>query len=108
MSAFRHPLDNSADDVDDSETLAIRAFGFLLNGEIEKERLFLRIGIRRVDSERPLRPEHMVATLDFLISNELTLLKFARTVELPPDAAYEARRLLSHQRAAVSGAAHFG
>lgn len=92
-----------ADTFDGSETLAIRAFGFLLNSGVETERLFSHIGIKQADLVRPLRPEQMAATLDFLIKNEAALLNFARTVDVPPHAAYEARRLLRHETAARSG-----
>lgn len=75
------------------EAVAFRALGFVANDQSELKRFLTRSGLSPADlSQRPLPRGHLAAILDFLIDNESALLKFARTVDLPPEAAYEARR----------------
>jgi hypothetical protein len=79
------------------EAVAIRALGFLASRRAELERFLAHTGLTHADLKRqPAEPEHLAAILDFLISHEPTLLEFSRAVDLPPEAAYEARRLFSH------------
>jgi|SRR5690349_657381 len=78
-----------------SEALALRAFGFIGGHPSERENFLSRCGLSSADlARRPVRPEHLVAALDFLIANEPALLAFAAVLELTPEAAYEARRLV--------------
>lgn len=80
---------------DDSEALALRAFGFIGGRPSEREDFLSRCGLSPADlGRRPVRPEHLVAALDFLIANEPALLAFTAVLDLTPDAAYEARRLV--------------
>jgi uncharacterized protein DUF3572 len=77
------------------EALALRAFGFIGGRPSEREDFLSRCGLSAADlARRPVRPEHLVAALDFLIANEPALLAFAAVLDLTPDAAYEARRLV--------------
>jgi hypothetical protein len=79
------------------EAVAIRALGFLAGRRPELERFLAHTGLSHADvKRRPADPEHLAAVLDFVISHETTLLEFSRAVDLPPEAAYEARRLFSH------------
>jgi hypothetical protein len=91
MSADRDPPFALAN----SEALALRAFGFIGGHPSERENFLSRCGLSPADlARRPVRPEHLVAALDFLIANEPALLAFAAVLELTPEAAYEARRLV--------------
>src|SRR5712692_7516402 len=80
--------------VQSSEALALRALGFIGARPSEREDFLSSFGLTTADlARRPVRPEHLAAALDFLIGNEAMLLAFAETLDLAPDAAYEARRL---------------
>jgi len=79
------------------EAVALRALGFLSKREADLQRLLADTGLSREQLRRPLQPRSMHAILDFLISHEKTLLDFARAVDLPPEAAYEARRLFNQE-----------
>jgi hypothetical protein len=82
------------------EAVAIRALGFLASRRADLERFLARTGLTHADLKRqPAEPEHLAAILDFVISQEATLLEFSRAVDLPPEAAYEARRLFGHMTA---------
>ena len=83
--------------LDHGEAVAVRALGFVSNDQRELKRFLARTGLSPADLRlRPLPRPHLAAILDFLIANESALLKFARTVDLPPEAAYEARRQFQH------------
>jgi uncharacterized protein DUF3572 len=83
---------------DHPEAVALRAVGFLQSRRLECERFLARAGLSEADlGRRPIQPEHLAAILDFLIANEATLLDFARTVDLLPETAYEARRLFDRR-----------
>src|SRR5712692_10507648 len=91
MSALQDPWAAAADH---AEAVALRAFGFVQSRRIERERFLARTGFSEAElGRRPIQLEHLTAILDFLIANEAALLDFARTADLPPEAAYEARRL---------------
>jgi len=78
------------------QTVAVRALGFLAGNRPEFDRFLSGTGLSRDDLDhRPIPGEHLAAILDFLIMNEPTLLRFSRVIELPPEAAYEARRKLA-------------
>jgi Protein of unknown function (DUF3572) len=82
---------------DSPEAVAIRALGFLSSRNGALDRFLSRSGLSPADlTRRPANPTHLTAILDFLITDETTLQEFARTVDLPPEAAYEARRLVGH------------
>ncbi len=76
------------------DTVAIRALGFLANNRDDLQRFLEWAGLSHADLRRhPLEPGHLAAVLDFLVMNETTLLDFSRKTDLPPEAAYEARRV---------------
>lgn len=82
---------------DSPETLAIRALGFVASRHGALDRFLLRTGLSSAElKQRPANPRHLTAILDFLITDEIALQEFARAVNLPPEAAYEARRLVGH------------
>ena len=74
------------------EALALRALGFFGNGRAELDRYLERSGLRGEVRTPPVRREVLSAVLDFLVANEAALILFAHAVDLPPEAAYEARR----------------
>lgn len=83
--------------LDNPEAVAMRALGFIASRHGELDRFLSRTGLSAADlTRRPANPRHLTAILDFLITDEPTLQEFARIVDLPPEAAYEARRLVSH------------
>jgi hypothetical protein len=87
---------------DHPEAVAIRAIGFLKSRRSERTRFLAGTGLTETDlGRRPVQPEHLAAIFDYLIANEAALLDFARATDLPPEAAYEARRLFA--RCARSG-----
>jgi hypothetical protein len=89
--------------LDHGEAVAFRALGFVANDQGELKRFLARSGLSPADlSQRPLPRGHLAAILDFLIDNESALLKFARAVDLPPEAAYEARRQFHRPRRKVT------
>ena len=83
--------------LDNPEAVAIRALGFIASRHNELGRFLSRTGFSSAELQRrPANPRYLTAILDFLITDETTLQEFARTVDLPPEAAYEARRLVGH------------
>jgi hypothetical protein len=76
-----------------AEMLAHRALGFLTRQRSALDRFLEQSGLRPYDLGRsPIPPEHLAAALDFLITNEPILVKFAEFVDLPLEAIYDARR----------------
>ena len=89
--------------LDNPEAVAMRALGFIASRHNELDRFLSRTGLSPADlNRRPANPRYLTAILDFLIKDETTLQEFARTVDLPPEAAYEARRLVGHGPAAAA------
>jgi hypothetical protein len=83
---------------DRAEALALRAAGYLKSNRAELDRFLRCTGVSSADLFlRPPRPEHLALILDFLISSERLLLAFAHAVDLPPEAAYDARRVYAHE-----------
>lgn len=78
--------------IDYPEALALRALGFFADGKVELDRYLEREGLRGEIRTPPVRREVLSAVLDFLVANEAALILFAHAVDLPPEAAYEARR----------------
>lgn len=79
------------------EAVALRALGFVTSDHAELERFLTRSGLSAADLRRqPVDRRHLSAVLDFLIADESVLSRFSRTVDLPTEAAYEARRLFNH------------
>jgi hypothetical protein len=77
------------------EAVALRALGFFGNGRrVELDRYLEREGLGGEVRTPPVRREVLSAVLDFLVTNEAALILFAHAVDLPPEAAYEARRKL--------------
>ena len=78
--------------LEESETLALRALGFL-------NREGPRLGLKPVDSRmRPIPAQVLAKVLDTLITDERALQAFATLIDRPPEAAYEARRHLGANR----------
>ncbi len=91
---------------DNPEALALRALGFVASHRNEKARFLSRMGLSPSDLARPLaKPRHLAAVLDFLLEDEAALQEFSRAVDLPLEAAYEARRLVRRNAAAAPEAA---
>lgn len=83
--------------LDNPEAVAMRALGFIASRHKQLDRFLSRTGLSSADlNRRPANPRYLTAILDFLIKDETTLQEFARAVDLPPEAAYEARRLVGH------------
>lgn len=83
--------------LDNPEAVAMRALGFIASHHRQLDRFLSRTGLSQAElTRRPANPRHLTAILDFLITDETALQEFARTVDLPPEAAYEARRLVGH------------
>jgi hypothetical protein len=81
--------------LDTPEAVAIRAWGFIASRHNALDRFLSRTGLSSAElNRRPANPRYLTAILDFLITDETALQEFARTVDLPPEAAYEARRLV--------------
>src|SRR5215469_11443469 len=84
--------------MDNPEAVAIRALGFIASRHNELDRFLSGTGLSSAElTRRPANPRYLTAILDFLIRDETTLQEFARAVDLPPEAAYEARRLVGHE-----------
>lgn len=80
---------------DSSFSMALRALAFVKSAQPIWRRFQSDAGLSCLDGrDRAPRPHELVALLDFLIADERTLRAFSRRVELPPEAAYEARRIL--------------
>ncbi len=89
--------------LDSPESVAIRALGFVASRRRELDRFLSRTGLSPADlKSRPANPHHLTAILDFLITDETALQEFSRTVDLPPEAAYEARRLVQQAPVRIS------
>lgn len=83
------------------EAVALRALGFVTNDRTELQRFLSRTGLSAADLQRqPIDRRHLSAVLDFLLDDETVLTRFTRAVDLPAEAAYEARRLFNHRTAA--------
>lgn len=84
------------DELDGPEALALRAAGFVIANRPALDSFLVEAGLSAAElSQRPIEPRHLAAVLDFLIAHEAVLLEFARRVDLPPEAAYEARRMFN-------------
>jgi len=80
---------------DHPENLALRALGFFGTGRrAELDRYLESSGLDGEVRTPPVRREVLSAVLDFLVANEAALILFAHAIDLPPEAAYEARRKL--------------
>jgi hypothetical protein len=74
------------------EAVALRALGFFPH-RAELDRFLASAGIDGEVRQPPVSREVMAKALDFLLENEAALIQFSHAVDLPPEAAYEARRL---------------
>jgi hypothetical protein len=94
MNDYRHAWTAMWDHPD---AVALRAIGFIAKDRAELERFLSSSGLTSADLARhPIEPEHLTAVFDYLITHETVLMNFARTVDLPPELAYEARRVFAH------------
>lgn len=83
--------------VNDPEALAMRAFGFIVGNRAALDRLLSLTGRSRADLDRePVDRELLMASLDFLITHEAALIEFSCALDVPLEAAYEARRRFRH------------
>ncbi len=81
-----------------SVTVALRALAFVRSDQPILRRFLSDSGLTHIDIDRPpLVPHHLAALLNFVIADEPVLQRFARKVGLPPEAAYEARRILGRR-----------
>jgi hypothetical protein len=93
------------DDLDGPEALALRATGFVMSQRLALDSFVTNAGLSAAELDRrPIEPRHLAAVLDFLIADEAMLLEFARRVGVPPEAAYEARRMFNQWRRRAVGA----
>jgi len=80
---------------DHARAVALRALGFVFGDRAYLDRFLCSVTISLSDLRRqPSSPANLAAVLDFIIDNELILLRFSRTIDLSVEAVYEARRLL--------------
>jgi hypothetical protein len=84
---------------DYSISVGLRALAFVRNDQPILRRFLSGSGLTYGDIDGcPLVPHHLATLLDFVIADEPILQKFVRKVGLPPEAAYEARRVLGRRR----------
>lgn len=89
------------------ETVALRAAGFVVGHGATRDRFIAEVGLPLSELSRcPILPQHLAAVLDFMIAHEPVLLAFVRSVDLPLEAAYEARRLVGRTRPPAGGREH--
>lgn len=85
-----------SDAIAKSENLGIRVVGFLLNQPADFALLLASTGLTYEDFKRmPYGQDQLMAALEFLVTNETMLLRFARATGRPPEAVYEAWRVVS-------------
>ncbi len=81
------------------EAVALRVLGFVASDRPELDRFLSETGLSQGDLKRvPICLEYLAAILDFLVTNEAALLRFARAVDLPPEAVHEARHMFDRRR----------
>jgi hypothetical protein len=73
------------------EAVALRALGYF-HHRSELDRFLEKAGLDGELRQPPVRREVLAKVLDFLVENEAALIQFSSAVDLPPEAAYEARR----------------
>lgn len=73
------------------EAVALRALGYF-HHRTELDRFLEKAGLDGEIRQPPVRREVLAKVLDFLVENEAALIQFSHAVDLPPEAAYEARR----------------
>ena len=79
-----------------SENLGIRVVGFLLSQPADFALLLASTGLTYEDFKRtPYGQDQLLAALEFLVTNETMLLRFARATGWSPEAVYEAWRVVS-------------
>jgi hypothetical protein len=83
------------DIVEPFDAVALRAVGFTAGHRPALDRFLADAGLSAAElNARPIPSRHLAAVLDFIIGDETVLQAFSRRLELPPEAAYEARRRL--------------
>jgi hypothetical protein len=84
---------------DHSVSVGFRALAFVRSDQPTLRRFLSHSGLTYAElNGRPLFPHHLAKLLDFVIADEPVLQRFARRSGLPPEAAYEARRILARRR----------
>ncbi len=73
------------------EAVALRALGYF-HHRSELDSFLEKAGMDGEVRQPPVRREVLAKVLDFLVENEAALIQFSHAVDLPPEAAYEARR----------------
>ena len=73
------------------EAVALRALGYV-HHRVALDRFLASAGLDGEVRQPPVRREVLAKVLDFLVENEDALIRFSHAVDLPPEAAYEARR----------------
>jgi hypothetical protein len=74
------------------EAVALRALGYF-NHRTDLDSFLASAGLDGEIRQPPVRREVLAKVLDFLVANEAALIQFSQAVDLPPEAAYEARRM---------------
>jgi len=88
-----------ADAAVNSETLGIRAVGFLLSRPPDLAHFLDAMGYAREDLERfPSSRRQLVAALEYLLIHEGLLLQFTLATGKPLEAVYEAWRAIARPR----------
>jgi hypothetical protein len=83
------------DTIELPDAMALRAVGFMAGHRPALDRFLADAGLNIAElNARPIPSRHLAAVLDFIIGDETVLQAFSRRLELPPEAAYEARRRL--------------
>jgi hypothetical protein len=75
------------------EAVALRALGYFPH-RVELDSFLASAGLDGEIRCPPVRREVLTKVLDFLVGNEAALIQFSHAVDLPPEATYEARRLI--------------
>ena len=82
--------------LDDAETIALSALGFLADSPNRLELLMDQSGLDLATiRQRAADRNFLVAVLDFLLANEALLVDFCESTQTPPKAVQMANRLLS-------------
>lgn len=83
------------DTVTHSESVGIRALGFLCSRPMDFARFLATTGLEPEDlTHAPYGHDQLAAALEFLVTNEATLQGFARLTNRSPETIYDAWRII--------------